>query len=141
MYHQTQFHSCIFVTSKKLTFLFFLFFRFFIFFCFMYSIGCTIGKSFLLRAIANAAMDLGLNVCISAPTGKLASIYTQQFPSCQCNTVQSNYFVPVDNTKQTNTINWSLANVHALLVDKVHFRLSHALLPAFQFLIIVSLTL
>ena len=66
------------------------------------------GKSVLLKAIVNAVMEFGLNVCILAPTGKLASIYAQETPSCQCNTVQSNFFVPIDKTKQPDTINWCL---------------------------------
>lgn len=37
-------------------------------------------KSFLLKTIAHAAMEQGLKVCISAPTGKLASIYAEKLP-------------------------------------------------------------
>ena len=87
----------------------------FLFIFFIY----IIGKSFLLKVIASTAMEFGLNVCISAPTRKLASTYAQEFPSCQCNTIHINYFVPIDKTKQPNTINWSLADVHVLLGDEV----------------------
>ena len=58
-------------------------------------------------------------MCISAPTGKLASTYAQELPSCRCNTVHTNYFVPVGDAPQSNPINWSLADVHVLLVDEV----------------------
>ena len=78
-----------------------------------------IGKSFLLKAIARTAIDYGLNVCISAPTGKLASTYAEELPSCRCNTVHANYFVPVGDVEESNPINWSLADVHVLLVDEV----------------------
>ena len=75
-------------------------------------------------------LQWSLNVCILALTGKLASTYAQELPSCQSNTVHTNYFIPIDKTKQSNTTNWSLANVHVLLVDKVT-TLSPALLPTF----------
>ena len=75
-------------------------------------------------------MDFGLNVCISVPTGKLASAYAQEFRSCQCNTVHTKYFIPIDKAKQPNTINWSLANIHVLLVDEVT-ALSRALTSIF----------
>ena len=64
-------------------------------------------------------MECGLNVCVSAPTGKLASTYAQELPSCRCNTVHTNYFVPVGDVEQSNPINWSLADIHVLLVDEV----------------------
>ena len=88
------------------------------FFIYIYLIY-TIGKSFLLKAIAHAAMEQGLNVCVSGPTGKLASTYAKVLPFCRCNTLHTNYFVPVGNTKGKNVINWSLTNVHVLLVDEV----------------------
>ena len=64
-------------------------------------------------------MEQGLNVCASALTGKLALTYAEVLPFCRCNTVDTNYFVPVDNNKVKNAINWSLADVHVLLVDEV----------------------
>ena len=79
----------------------------------------TIGKSFLLRTIANCALDHGLNVCLSAPTGKLSSTYAHQLPMCRCNTVHSNFFIPVNNSTHPNTINWGRSDVHVLLVDEV----------------------
>ena len=78
---------------------------------------CTIGKSYLLKVIANCALERGLNVSVSAPMGKLSSTYTHKLPSCRCNTVHANYFIPVDNSN--NTINWSLSDMHVLLVDEV----------------------
>ena len=68
-----------------------------IFFFFFHSI-CVLGKSFLLKTIANRVLELGLNCCISAPTGKLASAYTVEFPDCRVNTVRNNYFIPVGKT-------------------------------------------
>ena len=56
-------------------------------------------------------MKSGLHVCIYAPTGKLTSTYAQEFPSCWCNTVHTNYFVQVGDTQQSNAINWSLADI------------------------------
>ena len=82
---------------------------------------CTLGKSYLLKTIANQVLQLGLNCCISAPTGKLASIYAKEYPDCRVNTVHSNYFIPVGNTNKNNDINWNLADVHVLLVDEVRF--------------------
>ena len=79
----------------------------------------TIGKSFLLKIIANCALERGLNVCLSAPTGKLSCTYVHQLPMCICNTVHSNYFIPVDKTAHPNTINWSLSDGHVLLVDEM----------------------
>ena len=83
-----------------------------------------IGKSFLLKHIADYALELGLNVCISAPTGKLASKYAIEHPMCRCNTVHTNYFIPVGNNKQRYAINWGLSDVHVLLVDEV-IKFSH----------------
>ena len=51
------------------------------------------------------------------------STYAQQLPSCRCNTVHTNYFVPVGDVQQPNAINWSLADVHILLAD-VHILLA-----------------
>ena len=79
----------------------------------------TIGKLFLLKSIANHALVLGLNVCVSAPTGKLASTYAIELPMCRCNTAHTNYFIPVGNTRQSNVINWGHCDVHVLLVDEV----------------------
>lgn len=64
-------------------------------------------------------MERRLNVYISAPTGKLASTYAEQFPDCRANTVHTNYFIPVGDNQEANVINWSLADVHVLLVDEV----------------------
>ena len=72
---------------------------------------CVLGKSLLLKIIANRVLEVGLNCCISAPTGKLASAYATEF--------HANYFIPVGNTNRNNGINWSLADVHMLLVDEV----------------------
>ena len=74
---------------------------------------------FLLNSIANHALELGLNVYVSAPTGKLASTYAIELPMCRCNTVHTNYFIPVGNTRQSNVINWGLSDVHVLLEDEV----------------------
>lgn len=81
----------------------------------------TIGKSFLLKTIASLAMERGLNVCMSAPTGKLASTYAEQFPDCRTNTVHTNFFILVGNNQEPNMINWSLSDVRILLVDEVLF--------------------
>ena len=78
-------------------------------------------QSFLLRAIANRVLALGLNCCISAATGKLATTYATEFPQCIANTVHTNCFIPVGKTRKICGINWSLADVHALLVDEVRF--------------------
>ena len=80
---------------------------------------CVLGKSLLLKIIANRVLEVGLNCCISAPTGKLASAYATEFPDCRVNRVHANYFIPVGNTNRNNGINWSLADVHMLLVDEV----------------------
>ena len=87
--------------------------------CYINLFSCILGKSFLLRTIANRTLDRGLNVCVSAPTGKLSSTYAHQLPMCRCNTVHSNSFIPVDNTTHPNTINWGLSDVHVLLLDEV----------------------
>ena len=71
----------------------------------------TIGKSFLLKTIASLAMERGLNVCMSAPTGKLVSTYSEQFPDCRGNTVHTNFFIPVGNNKEPNMINWSRGTI------------------------------
>ena len=34
-----------------------------------FSINCTLGKLLLLKTIVNWVLELGLNCCISAPTG------------------------------------------------------------------------
>ena len=76
-------------------------------------------------------MEQGLNVCVSAPTRKVASTYSEILPFCRCNTVHTTYFVPYGNIKGKNAINWSLADVHVLLVDEVTiditFQLFHTL--------------
>ena len=72
----------------------------------------TIVKSSLLKHIANYALELGLNLCISAPTGKLASKYAMEHPMCRCNTIHSKYFNPVGNSKQRYAINRGLSDVH-----------------------------
>ena len=81
----------------------------------------TIGKSFLLKTFASLAMKRRLNVCMSAPTGKLASTYAEQFPDCRANTVHTNFFILVGNNQEPNMIYWSLSDVHVLLVDEVLF--------------------
>ena len=80
---------------------------------------CVLGKSLLLKTIGNCVSKLGLNCCISAPTGKIASAYAAEFPDCRVNTVHSNYFIPVGKTNQNNGINWSLTDIHVLLVDEI----------------------
>ena len=79
-----------------------------------------LGKSILLQYIAKYAIQNGYNVCISAPTGKLAARYASRLPECRCNTVHANFYVPV-NTDEQLGINWSLADVHLLIVDEVYF--------------------
>ena len=79
----------------------------------------TIGKSFLLKTTVNFALECELNVCISGLTGKLASTNTEQLSDCRANTVHTNYFIPVGDNQQPNAINWSLADVHVLIVDEV----------------------
>ena len=74
-----------------------------------------------MKTIANQVLQLGLNFCVSAPIRKLVSVYAKEYPHCRVNTVHSNYFIPVGNTKKNNGINRSLADVHVLLVDKVRF--------------------
>ena len=59
-----------------------------------------------------------------APTEKLASKYAIEHPMCRCNTVHTNYFIPVGNNKQRYAINWGLSDVHVLLVDEV-IKFSH----------------
>ena len=76
------------------------------------------GKSYLLRMIANYGTDKNLRVCVSAPTGKLAARYKQQLPDCRCNTVHSNFTIPV-GAKRMGSINWSLSDIHVLLIDEV----------------------
>ena len=78
------------------------------------------GKSYLLRAIANYATEKNLKVCVSTPTGKLYVRYKQQLPNCRCNTVHTNFFIPV-GVKDPGSINWTLSDVHLLLVDEVPF--------------------
>ena len=62
---------------------------------------------------------MGLNCCISASTGKLASAYAVEFPDCRVNTVHTNCYIPVENTNRNNAIHWTLVDVHVLLVDEV----------------------
>ena len=82
------------------------------------------GKSHLLRMIANYATDKNLAVCLSAPTGELAARYKQQLPNCRCNTVHSNFTVPVGE-KHMRSVNWSLSDVHVLLIDGVLSFIKH----------------
>ena len=56
-------------------------------------------------------MELGLNVCVSAPTGLHASKYAMELPMCRCNTVHPNHFIPVGNTKKPYAINWGLSDM------------------------------
>ena len=70
--------------------------------------------------IVNYVTDKNLGVCVSAPTGKLAARYKQQLPDCRCNIVHSNFTISV-GTKDMEAINWSLSDVHALLIDEVPF--------------------
>ena len=73
----------------------------------------------MLKVKANRIQKLGVKCCISVPTGKLATTYATEFPQCRANTVHSNFFIPVGNRKKNTSINWSLADVHVLLVDEV----------------------
>ena len=82
------------------------------------NISILLGKSHLLKMIANYATDKNLAVCVSAPTGKLAARYKQQLPNCRCNTVHTNFTIPVDE-KPAGSVNWSLSDVHVLLIDEV----------------------
>ena len=88
------------------------------------NISVLLGKSHLLRMIANCATDKNLAVCVSAPTGKLAARYKQQLPNCKCNTVHSNFTIPVAE-KHTGSVNWSLSDVHVLLIDEVLSFIKH----------------
>ena len=78
-----------------------------------------IGKSFLLKTIANYALEQGLNVCVSAPTGKLSSTYSNDLPMYRFNTVHSNFLLPVNSLDHPNTIHCGLSDVHVRLVDEV----------------------
>ena len=60
----------------------------------------------------------GYKVCISALTGKLAARYARKFRGTKCNTVHTNFFIPVGN-QQENGINWSLSDVSILIIDEV----------------------
>ena len=82
------------------------------------NLSFTSGKSYLLRMIATYATERNLAVCVSAPTGKLAARYKQQLPNCRCNTVHSNFTIPVGQ-KDLGSINWSLSDIHVLLIDEV----------------------
>ena len=82
------------------------------------NLSFTPGKSYLLRMIATYATERNLAVCVSAPTGKLAARYKQQLPNCRCNTVHSNFTIPVGQ-KDLGSINWSLSDIHVLLIDEV----------------------
>ena len=56
--------------------------------------------------MANYATEHSYNVCVSAPTGKLASRYAKDLADCRCNTVHTNYHIPVGTNKTSyNTIN------------------------------------
>ena len=81
-----------------------------------------------MKTIANRVLELGLNCCISAPTGKLASVYAKEFPQCRVNTVHANYFIPVGTTNKNNGINWGLTDIHVLLVDEVRFHFIESIL-------------
>ena len=106
--------------------LFILYFNLFNVMALFIQFNYTIVKLFLLKHIANYALELGLIICISAPTGKLASKYAMEHPMCRCNTVHTNYFNPVGNSKQRYAINWGLSDVHVLLVDEV-IKFSHVI--------------
>ena len=82
------------------------------------NLSFTSGKSYLLRMIANYATGRNLATCVSAPTGKLTARYKQQLPNCQYNTVHSNFTIPVGQ-KDLGSINWSLSDIHVLLIDEV----------------------
>ena len=82
-------------------------------------VSCTIGKSFLFTTIANCALDHRFNVCLSAPTGKLSSTYEHQLPICRRNADHRNFFNGVGKAAHPNIINWSLYDIHVLLVDEV----------------------
>ena len=91
-----------------------------------------LGKSILLEYIAKYAIENGYNVCISAPTGKLAARYASRLPECRCNTVHSNFYIPVNNDEHLG-INWSLADVHILIVDEVYLFFLMTLTCVIQF--------
>ena len=101
-------------------------------FNFFYLTLSYLGKSILLEYIAKYAIENGYNVCISAPTGKLAARYASRLPECRCNTVHSNFFIPVNNDEQLG-INWSLADVHILIVDEVYLSFLMTLTCVIQF--------
>ena len=79
-----------------------------------------LGKSYLLNCIAKYATENGYNVCVSAPTGKLASRCARDLPNCGCNTVHTNFHNPVGTNKSScNTVNWNLSDVHVIIIDEV----------------------
>ena len=79
-----------------------------------------LGKSYLLNCIARYATENGYNVCVAAPTSKLALRYAKDLPDCRCNTVYTNFHIPVGTNKSSyNTINWGLSDVHIIIVDEV----------------------
>ena len=47
---------------------------------FLYLFSYTLGESFLLRTIANCALDRGVKVCLSAPTGNYLPHTLISFP-------------------------------------------------------------
>ena len=81
-----------------------------------------------MKTIANRALERVLNCCISAPTGKSASLYAKEFPECRVNTVHTNYFIPVGTTNKNTGINRGLTDIHVLLVDKVRFHFIESIL-------------
>ena len=95
------------------------YFRIFVNEFFFFQKKCTLGKLYLLKTIANQVLQLGLHCCISALTGKLASVYAKEYPDYRVNTVHSNYFLPIGKADENNSINWNLADVHVILVDEV----------------------
>ena len=74
-----------------------------------------LGKSYLLRAAANYATEDRYDVCISAPTNKLAAHCARDLPDCCCNTAHTNYFIPIDHNNNANSaISWHLSDVYVL---------------------------
>jgi len=75
------------------------------------------GKSFVIKSIMAFCRERSLKVTLSCPTGKLASSYAMCFPDMRCDTVHSNFHIPVGEVPPT--VNWSLSDTHIFIIDEI----------------------
>jgi len=76
------------------------------------------GKTTAVRAALYHCIRQQLNILICCPTAFLALMYKSEFPTLECNTLHSAFFIPVDTTQPLRT-NFALSEFQVVAIDEV----------------------